>query len=198
MAQCPNCGDLLPDLLDVQMMAVCKSCQTTVYRLEDRLIQAGSAGEMHDAPLLVGLGDEVWTFGRWYRAVGHARFSYGSGWWDELWLQDEGQNGCWLSLDEGDVIIQTQIPAPEGPIPSKIGEGVSVENHGYTLTESETAKCIAFRGVLPETMAIGDTFTYANFSAHNGHTLSRESQAGSSTWYLGSWIDPFDLKVRRI
>ncbi|MEP2630034.1 MAG: DUF4178 domain-containing protein [Shimia thalassica] len=165
--------------------------------LEDRLIRAGSAGDMHDAPLLVELGNDVWVRRKWCRAIGHVRFSYGSGWWDELWLQDDDQDGCWLSLDEGDVIVQSRIDPVPGQAPSKVGEAMILNDVEFTLTETETAECIAVRGVLPQVLAVEDRFRYANFTSVDGNTLSRESHAGQSWWYLGEWIDPFELQVRR-
>ena len=88
-------------------------------------------------------------------------------------------------------------PTPSEPGPSVIGQRMTYEDMDFTLTESETAECIALRGVLPDAMSVAGGFTYANLSGTDGMTLSRESNAGQSWWYLGAWIYPFELRIRR-
>ncbi len=198
MAQCPNCGDELTANLLNALTVTCESCQSTVYLLDDRLIKAGSAGVMHDAPTLLELNDQVVIEGVCYTALGHARFSYGAGWWDEYWLVPEQGDGRWLSADEGDIALQ--IPVDNKPDVSSstgvIGDIIHYQSTRYTLTEIDAGECTALRGSFPEQMAVGDKFTYVNFTSIAGDLLSREVHAGSETWFEGRWIDPFELKVK--
>jgi hypothetical protein len=84
---CPNCGYPVPDQMKTVVMLTCPSCDTTLYLQSDRLLSAGSAGEMHDSPALFGVGNQVKLGRTTWDVLGHARFSYGRGWWDEYWCE---------------------------------------------------------------------------------------------------------------
>lgn len=197
---CPNCGAPAPDALAWAQMAVCGSCNTTLYRLGSGLGVAAPAGEMADVPLLVALGDHVAVSGRWMTAVGHARFSYGPGWWDEFWLAgDAGEEGLWLSIDEGDVILQSPLSDPAHGLPTRptLGDHIALIDEDFTVTETGAGVCTALRGAFPERLAVGDRFSYANLTGGRGGLLSAETDGSGTTWFRGVWIDPFALRVRR-
>ena len=197
MANCPNCGDQVAEALATAPMAVCPSCLTTVYMLDGRLMAAGDAGQMHDAPLLIALGDRVRVDGRWYAAVGHARFDYGPGWWDEFWAEDDQGAGLWISIDEGDVVAQAALDdPPAAPVPHRVGAIVSWRD-GYRVTEADKGRCIALRGRFPERLAVGDTHDYVNCMSETGALLSGETHAGQTEWFLGTWLDPFEMEIAR-
>lgn len=46
---------------------------------------------------------------------GHARFSYGRGWWDEFWCIDPEGTGRWLSADEGDYALESPLNPDRWP-----------------------------------------------------------------------------------
>lgn len=197
MANCPNCGDHVADALAAAPMAVCPSCQSTIYQLDGRLLSAGTAGEMHDAPLLFGLGDRIKVDKHWVTAVGHARFSYGPGWWDEFWAENDSGEGIWISIDEGDVVAQAALDhAPTARPPRRVGAIISFRD-GFRVTEIDSGECIALRGRFPERLAVGDSYAYLNAMAENGALLSAETHAGETQWFLGKWLDAFELEVER-
>jgi len=59
----------------------------------------------------------------------------------------------------------------------------------------DQARATAFRGELPERMQIGETHRFVNASGQGGELLSGEVWDGGESWFLGAWLDPFDLKV---
>ncbi len=195
--RCPNCGTPFgPQSGGIRMMN-CSSCGTSVFIEDDRLRLAGSQGVMHDVPLLIALGDRVRVDGAEWRVLGHARFSYGRGTWDEFWAVKDAGGGVWISVDEGDVVIQSLLdpgrsPKTEGVPP--IGTVVQYGNQSYSVTEVETATCEAVRGSLPEELAVGESYRFANCSGADGRLLSGEFWDGGEAWYLGRWVDPFDVQ----
>ncbi|KUF12461.1 DUF4178 domain-containing protein [Pseudoponticoccus marisrubri] len=199
MPNCPNCGDAVPGRLDAALMAVCPSCDSTLYILDGRLNAAGTAGVMHDAPTLIGLGDRVQLDGRWLTVEGHARFSYGPGWWDEFWATAPKGDGVWISVDEGDVVAQSDLPDPPADLPARprLGDTVQYRGETYAATEIDSGECTALRGVFPERLAVGDRFDYVNLSGPETTLLSAETHAGQTDWFLGAWLDPFELQVER-
>lgn len=195
---CPNCGDTISPHAGVRMLT-CPSCGTTLMAQDDVVELAGEAGVMHDAPLLFGLGDQVTANGETFDILGHARFSYGRGWWDEFWALDGAGHPAWLSIDEGDVAIQRVI-RDGGPGQRKLpylGEKISHDRTEYVVNEIDDAECIAIRGEFDEPLNVGETYQFVNAISDKGTLLSGEIWEGGAIWFLGAWVDPFDVQVKR-
>jgi hypothetical protein len=194
---CPNCGSGLELELEFVKMTCCPFCATTVFLEGDILREAGTAGEMHEYPLLFGLSDHVQLNGSRIQILGHARFSYGRGVWDEFWgLSTHGQSS-WVSLDEGDIVLQSTVPQEKRPHKAmpEIGSEIACYGKIYTVVEVETATCIAVRGSFDEPLFVGDTYTFLNAQDNSNSLLSGEFWKDEQAWFVGQWIDPFDVKV---
>lgn len=193
---CPKCGHGLGPQLASTRMTNCPACGTSLFLLDDRFELAGDQGVMHDAPMLMTMGNRVTMLGTTWRLIGQARFSYGRGFWDEFWAEGEGGTTAWISVDEGEVVVQTELHPGErpklatGPV---LGESVPWNGILYRVTELETATCQAFRGTLPEVMVLGETYRFANCTGEDGSLLSGEYWQGQSAWYQGHWVDAFDI-----
>lgn len=197
---CPNCGYGYENLRKSTRMFDCPACGTTLYRENDDLAPMGNAGEMHDYPMLFGLGDAVHAEGRKYVIQGHARYDYGRGTWDEMYGEDGDGKAAWISIDEGDVVVQYPYDGNAGPRrtdPPEVGETFSYSGTDYTVTEADTAKCIAVRGQFPELIQVDDAHYFVNASGPSGQLLSGEFWDGGHQWYEGTWLDPFTVKVDR-
>ncbi|MEJ6393762.1 DUF4178 domain-containing protein [Gymnodinialimonas sp. 2305UL16-5] len=195
---CPNCGYGFEGLRKSTRMFDCPSCDTTLFRSDSALKPVGNNGEMHDYPMLFGLHDSVKIDGRTYVVTGHSRYDYGRGTWDEMYAEDSGGNGVWISLDEGDVVVQVPFKPGSGPRrndPPPVGQALTYSGRDYHVTEADTATCIAVRGQFPELIQVGDEHYFINASGPSGQLLSGEFWDGGSTWYEGSWLDPFTLQV---
>ncbi len=197
---CPNCGAAIAALLNSTRMVTCLQCDTTLFLRDDRLEKAGTQGEMHDGPMLLHLGDRITQYGMVYTIVGHARFSYGRGWWDEFWATAEDDVGVWISVDEGDVVFQkaTTDDLPENIQSNiKLGDEITFQDMQFAVTEINQAECIALRGEFPELLTVGQTYKFLNLTGPGGRLLSAEMSDGETDWYLGAWLDPFELDVVR-
>ncbi|OWU86109.1 hypothetical protein ATO6_04415 [Oceanicola sp. 22II-s10i] len=197
---CPNCGDRIDPRMAGFRHVVCPSCGTSLLIEDEAVRQAGQAGVMHDAPMLFGLGDRVNVWGKNYDILGHARFSYGRGWWDEFQAVNEAGSLFWLSVDEGDVAIQAPLPQPNWPKATSapaLGAQFSVDGRKFNVTEAERAECLALRGAFDEELTVGETYDFVNCAAANGALLSGEFWPGGRSWFIGNWADPFDIRVER-
>ena len=197
---CPNCGYGYDNLRKSTRMFDCPSCGTTLFREGVQLNPIGNHGEMHEFPMLLGLHDSVTLDGSTYLVAGHARYDYGRGTWDELWLEDDRGQGGWLSLDEGDIVFQRELgegAVPNLTSPPRVGESFTTSNGEFTVTEADVATCVAMRGQFPELIQVGDEHYFVNCSGPGGLLLSGEFWEGGQAWLLGRWSDPFALKVRR-
>ena len=196
---CPNCGSGLDPKFGAAKMTTCPSCSTTLYLTGAHIKNAGSSGEMHDSPLLIKVGQLVDVGAKTYNVLGHARFDYGRGWWDEFFAISEGGGAFWISVDEGDIVLQEPLPKNEAPnLTSRPRLGASLEVFGshFRVSEHAEATCIAVRGDFPEVLYVGAQHTYVNCQGQDGLILSGEFSSGTPDWYIGQWLDPFELQIR--
>lgn len=197
--RCPNCGASLPLRFAAVKMLDCESCGSACI-VEDGALQfAGERGVMLEAPSLFRLQQPVRLLGTTYLPVGQLRFDYGAGWWDEYWcLDSSGGDGVWISADEGDYAIERELERKSWPdlgatTALVLGVKVRVGKQEYILSETDDAACVALRGALPESIKLGETHTYANFTTPQGELLSLERWPGGQGWHRGRWVDPFSI-----
>ena len=194
---CGNCGAELPGRLAHARMITCEFCGTSSVLRDQTFETAGAGGEMLDAPSLIQLGQSVLVKSQDLLPVGHARFSYGRGWWDEFWCLDGLGEGCWLSVDEGDYALERNLDQKNWPknFRAKLGAKVEFLSENYVVTEAETASCMAVRGEFPEVLDVGEAHLYFDLSAPDGAMATYERWDGGEAWSVGQWIDPWDLSA---
>ena len=197
---CPNCGNDAAPALDRLRMTTCASCGTTLFVHDNRMELAGERGVMHDAPMLFDIGDTAHLPRGHFTAMGHARFSYGRGVWDEFWGLDEEGLACWLSVDEGDLVLQYPLKSNQYPELNRVpllGHVFDWNYTRFTVTELDEAVCIALRGSFEDVPVVGDRYTFFNCTADDMRLLSGEFWDGGRGWYIGHWHDPFEIRVER-
>lgn len=191
---CLKCGADLGPGFGWARMVNCGHCGTAHILRDAVFALAGSAGVLHDAPGLVRLSQPLLTPRGTFRPLGVVRFSYGRGLWDEFWALDETGTGLWISVDEGDIVLQRPVSGPDLPkAPPEPGAAIACQGQTWTVTEAESARCIGFRGQLPEAFALDAVFAFVNASCGDGRLLSGEFQDGAAAWFVGPWLDPFDI-----
>lgn len=181
-------------------MTTCDACGTTLYLKDSVFLNAGTSGDMHETPMLFELGDQIYIEGNKFETLGHARFDYGPGWWDEFYALDGNGKSAWISVDEGEVILQRYVDQDMAGVPQhamRVGETFEVNGYGYRITERDTATCIAVRGDFPEPLTVGETYKFVNARNKYADILSGEFSGRGAQWYIGRWIDPFDVKPER-
>lgn len=195
---CPNCGAKCPELMELTKVMTCSACGTTLIVNDAQVTSAGEQGVMHEAPLLFGIGDQVVLGRTSTMIIGHARYSYGRGFWDEFCGVDGAGGSCWISVDEGDVVWQRRVSGEREPRfapPFKPGETLDFDSATFTVTEIETAECVALRGQFDAVLRVGEKHDFVNASAGDDELLSGEFWAGNAQWFHGYWYDPFDVRV---
>ncbi|MEM6971589.1 MAG: DUF4178 domain-containing protein [Pseudomonadota bacterium] len=194
---CGNCGAPITRRIKTSRVVACEFCQTTQVYIDEAFRTAGQAGVMHDSPSLLTLGRPAQIAGRRVTPIGHLRFSYGLGWWDEFWCTSpEGQG--WVSVDEGDIAVEQPLPKRQWPGAFRpvLGYTIEVDGERFTVTEAETAKCIAVRGEVPEEITLEEQHQYYDLSGEHGGILTYESWTGGEAWFRGHWIDPWKVRVK--
>lgn len=192
---CGNCGAELPGRLRYARMITCTYCGTTSILRDQVFETAGWGGEMATAPSLVTLGTALRIKGAELLPVGHARFSYGRGWWDEFWCTEPSGTGLWLSVDEGDYALERDLAPEFHPtgVRLTIGRTVEIQGQAYSVTEAETGTCLAVRGEFPEELTVGEAHLYYDLTGYDGQMATYEKWDGGESWSVGEWIDPWDV-----
>ncbi len=178
-------------------MFTCTHCGTTNVLRDEVWELAGTGGVMQDAPSLVRIGEQVEVEGLTLMPVGHARFGYGRGWWDEFWCLDGEGEGHWLSADEGDYALERPLAPgdwPSGFRPS-LGATVTIRGETFRVTEAETAVCLAVRGEFPEELEIDEAHLYFDLAGPGGQIATFERWEDGEAWTFGVWLDPWDLRA---
>ncbi|MCH9671584.1 MAG: DUF4178 domain-containing protein [Gammaproteobacteria bacterium] len=194
---CPVCGASVPAELKFAKLTVCEHCKTSLFLEDDAVKNIGTKSALADAPSVFEIGHR-YQYRNWIIEIfGRARFDYGDGYWDEWWVLLDSGAGRWVSVDEGDIAVESTVELDER-LPSfenaRIGQEVRLDGMGLCVTEKNSARCLGVEGQLPEIIMPGDTHDYLHLSGPKGALYTVEYQNGSIDIHRGSWIDPFDIQ----
>ena len=193
---CPNCGADLPETLTRAKMVACAYCESTVLLEDEALRLAGEKGVMAQEPSLFVLGREIRYRAESWLPVGQARFSYGTGWWDEFWAVNGAGEGVWVSVDEGEIAVEVpwDIDVPLSPKRLRLGAQVALGGERFTVTEADSATCVALRGEFPEALHVGQGYDYWHLSGPLGRLVTLEYSDGEFAASEGVWVDPWLIR----
>ena len=196
---CPNCGNQVQPAIKSAKMVTCESCSTTLLLEDAGLRHAGEQGVLHEVPMICQLGDELKIGKGRYQILGHARFSYGRGTWDEFWAVDKSGNPVWISVDEGDLILQRELAKkdwPEFKGTLRLGRTLRYKAEGFRVDEDGTGTCVGLKGSFGHPLTVGETYRFLNLQGEDGTVLSAEIVGTEFEWFIGSWVDPFEVEVK--
>lgn len=190
---CPQCGNALPLNFRHSKLVVCDSCDSTIFLEDDAVHFAGEQSVLSEEPSLLQLKLPFTYQKQTYLPVGHVRYSYGRGFWDEWWVIDNGGEGTWVTVDEGDFAFEKPVKPPEKLAFDDLP--LDKELNGWVVTERGQGSCEGFEGELPELINKGDMFNYVDLSKKGGKLLTLEFSDKGIKAYQGIWVDPFEIKA---
>lgn len=164
-AHCPSCGAAVGFRSAASVYAVCDYCRSTLLRDGESLKNLGRMADLLDDPSLIRIGSEGTFRGLHFVVIGRIQLTYAGGFWNE-WhvLFDDARTG-WLSEAGGDYVVSRQVAVSEAlpPFEALTPEmQVTIAGNGYTVTDLETARCIAGQGELPFQVQAGYTVNTAD------------------------------------
>ncbi|MDM8547386.1 DUF4178 domain-containing protein [Candidatus Venteria ishoeyi] len=119
---CPSCGGPLALHFRYTKLMTCPHCGSGLF-LDDKVVQLrGIQSVMADYPSLLQLYQNF-TYRDWkFTPVGHVRFEYAHGYWDEWWVisSNSGEEGKWVSVDEGDIAIEVPVSIHSLSLPAQL------------------------------------------------------------------------------
>jgi len=190
---CPQCGDLLEIHFRWTKLISCKSCKSSIFLEDDGSLNIGEKSSLSPEPSLLNLYKAVTIDKKSYLPIGKIRYSYGRGFWEEWFLKDNQNQEFWLSIDEGDFVLQQKINMKlpfSNPLSAKVGKKYG----SYLVSERGTGECVGFEGELPESIEIGQSHFYLHLDLGEGGLITIEVTAKETQAFSGKWIDPLTIK----
>ncbi len=190
---CPQCGALLPIRFRWSKLIECPSCHSSIFLEDEGAKLKGKSSTLSPEPSLVQLHEPLIIEGKNYLPLGKIRYSYGRGFWEEWFLQGANNREFWLSIDEGDFVLEHPI---EMPLPFRDVGRLLVGDHymGYQVTEKGKGECVGFSGELPKVVTIGEVHRYLHLSKNGASLITIEYDDDGIELFEGQWIDPFTIK----
>lgn len=202
MINCPSCAAQVQVKITHCKLINCDYCNTPLFLEDDSVKKIGEQSSLAEIPSILKLGFSFEYLKDRFIPYGRIQYDYGDGIWEEWWVVTMEQKGLWISIDEGDIAIQTPFElsiADKTSLPNfnhlKIGEKVTLAQGSYKVTEKNSATCVGTEGQLPKIVLAGDSMDYIDLSSAKGGIISVEYDKNGLNMFKGSWIDPFELKA---
>lgn len=174
-------------------MVECPSCKSSIF-LHDKSVEAiGEFSALSPEPSLLKLRNPIVINSKTYLPLGKIRYAYGRGFWEEWFLKSEDNHEYWLSVDEGDFVLEKKktIPLPfKSPHVVKVGKRYGA----YLATEIGEGRCVGFEGELPRFITVNKVHKYIHLSEGAGKLVTVEFTDGIDDIFEGEWIDPLEIK----
>jgi len=190
---CPQCGDSLPIYFKWTKLVQCPSCKSTIFLEDESVKLIGKSSALSPEPSLLELRVPISIENKTYTPLGKIRYSYGRGFWEEWFLVGGKNQEFWLSVDEGDFVLESRAKIV---LPFRNIDKLSIgKQYGkFVVTEIGEGECVGFEGELPESISIGDLHKYAHLSEGGSDLMTVESSSDGIKVFRGNWIDPFSIK----
>ena len=189
---CPQCGDQLPLRFRWTKLVQCPSCRSSIFLEDEGAKVVGEASTLSPEPSLIKLRDPIMIDKKSYLPLGKIRYSYGRGFWEEWFLTGEQNQEFWLSIDEGDFVLESRMKMA---LPFKNIDKLTIgKSYGhYVVTEVGEGECVGFEGELPKRVTIGERHRYVHLSEGGASLMTVESSEDGIEIFKGNWIDPFSI-----
>ncbi|HHH19272.1 MAG TPA: DUF4178 domain-containing protein [Campylobacterales bacterium] len=190
---CPQCGDSLPLYFRWTKLVQCPSCKSSIFLETLGAKVIGEASELSPEPSLLKLHEAIRIGTKTYLPLGKIRYSYGRGFWEEWFLRDTRNKEYWLSIDEGDFVLESKITTPD-KLKNFDALKMGRKYGNYLVTELDEGECVGFAGELPKMVTVGAKHRYAHLSGTHASLMTVEQSPEGVEVYSGEWIDPFSIE----
>lgn len=191
---CPQCGDRLEVHFKYSKLIKCRSCNSTIFLEDDAVKFIGKSSALSPEPSLIQLYKPFKYRNKTYTPLGKIRYGYGRGFWEEWFLKDEKNKEFWLSIDEGDFVLQEKVKIAL-PFNSSSKFTLGSKYGKYLVTEKGEGVCIGFEGELPQNINTHQKHQYIHLSLGHGRLVTIEFTKDEIETFRGEWIDPLEIEV---
>jgi hypothetical protein len=195
---CPSCGaghDITnPGIVTI----VCEYCGNAIYWDAKKVQSAGEQSILPEGFSRLYRGATGRLKGRRFFVMGRVRYSFGSGFWDE-WFLEFGDGGiAWLTEDNHEFAVEKRAAAKNLPPMDQLSPGtrLTVKGIPFVIEEVGKAECLGMEGDLPISVESGETYAFADGSSPDGkYSLGLEFDHDPAMLYLGQWLRYEDIQM---
>lgn len=198
---CPQCGAPHSLVNPGIRMLVCSHCNAVAYWGDDDAVHLGEKSILPEDDTRLFLNAHGRVNGESFVVVGHLKYDYGRGGWDEWYLQLDDGSAAWLSEDQRQLRYQ-RIAEPTGALPHasqlQTQQPVEIEGTTYTVREIGQARCVGGEGQLPFAVMPGETYPYADIATLDGTgygTLEYDRDGGIPTVFVGTVVGHDEIHI---
>ena len=198
---CPQCGDVLNMNIKYSKLTRCNSCKSTIFLEDDALKNLGLMNLLSDEPSPLKLQQKFRYEEKEYLPIGKIRYAYELGFWEEWFVIDSNEKPYWISVDEGNLILEKKYELEKSEIEqlikkSRLSRTVTIQGKKYRITEKDEGICQGFEGELSRAIKIGTKLSYLHLTSleDNWH-ITLEEEEGDYVAYIGRWLDIYELEL---
>lgn len=199
-ATCPSCGAPVVFKSASSIFAVCEYCQSTLVRHDQAIEDIGKMAALVEDRSPLQLGAEGSYKGVHFALIGRIQLKYSQGLWNEWHLLFDDMRTGWLSEAAGEYVL-TFAQHVEEPLPAfaelKIGQRFLLAARPWTVSNIESADCIAGQGELP--FKVGAGYPVPAVDLRNGSSFaSLDYSETPPLLFVGEAVDFRALKMSNL
>lgn len=199
-ASCPSCGAPVVFKSASSIFAVCDYCQSTLVRHDQALEDIGKMAALVEDRSPLQLGAEGCYQGVHFALIGRIQLKYSQGSWNEWHLLFDDMRTGWLSEAAGEYVltfaqhVDEQLPAFAD---LQVGQRFLLAARPWTVSNVESAECIAGQGELP--FKVGAGYTLPAVDLRNGrHFASLDYSETPPLLFVGEAVDFAALRMSNL
>jgi hypothetical protein len=195
---CPSCG--APRILHNPgiLLFVCEHCGSAVTWDEEKIRAAGQQAALPEGFTRLYRGAAGTLQQKRFLVLGRVRYSFGSGFWDEWFLELGDGSTRWLTEDNHELSLQREVSSP--PLDRfeayRPGSKILFDDREFRVQEVGWTECLGIEGELPRAIAAGERYAYVDASSVDGRfSLGIEYDEEVPTVFLGRWLRHAALRL---
>lgn len=178
-------------------MAVCGFCQSTLVRHDVNVEDIGKMAALAEDASPIRRGMVGRYKGAAFAVLGRIQQQYEDGYWNEWYLLFDDQREAWLSEGSGQFYLTFPVEAKEIIPPFaqlRVDMQLKLGGRFFTVTNLETARCVAGEGELPFRVGAGFEAPAADLR-ETGSFASIDYSDDPPRLYLGETVELKDLRL---
>lgn len=199
-ATCPSCGAPVLFRAATSIYAVCDFCRSTLLRRGEDLTNLGRMADLLEDTSRLQIASQGTFRGRHFVVVGRIQLHYDAGFWNEWHILFDDGRSAWLAEAAGEYIVSAQVEVRQ-PLPAFADlapeMAVTIDGRRFTVTDLETARCIAGEGELPFRVAAGYEVNTADLRSADRFATIDYSETPPLV-FVGQPVSFADLKLENL
>lgn len=195
---CPNCGAPIRFRWAQAVQTTCDFCKSVLVRQGLDLERVGTQAEFPVTGSPIQLGMEARWGNRSFVVVGRLTYEWSRGRWNEWYCRVSDGSSAWLSDAQLEYAVTVEVaPGQVLPDPSRlrVGQGVSTDQHEYTVANLTQAAYVGTEGELPFTTSGRSLCWFADLVAEDGSFATIDGSETPPLLFAGEYLTWRELQA---